>query len=222
MASHVTYKYIKENADIMEYIRRADETLAAMGYTEHSFAHVEKVAHDAAMILETLGYDERTVELARIAGMMHDIGNVINRIDHAQSGAVMAFRLLDNMNMPASEICSIISAIGNHDEGTGMPLDPLSAALIIADKTDVRRSRVRNQDPMTFDIHDRVNYAVTHTELSFSEDKSALRLSLTIDPEISSVMEYFEIFLQRMLLCQKSARFLGIRFEMYVNGAKVL
>ncbi len=222
MASHVTYKYIKENADIMEYIRRADETLAAMGYTEHSFAHVEKVAHDAAMILEALGYDERTVELARIAGMMHDIGNVINRIDHAQSGAVMAFRLLDNMNMPASEICSIISAIGNHDEGTGMPLDPLSAALIIADKTDVRRSRVRNQDPMTFDIHDRVNYAVTHTELSFSEDKSALRLSLTIDPEISSVMEYFEIFLQRMLLCQKSAQFLGIRFEMYVNGARLL
>ena len=222
MASHVTYKYIKENADIMEYIRRADETLAAMGYTEHSFAHVEKVAHDAAMILETLGYDERTVELARIAGMMHDIGNVINRIDHAQSGAVMAFRLLDNMNMPASEICSIISAIGNHDEGTGMPLDPLSAALIIADKTDVRRSRVRNQDPMTFDIHDRVNYAVTHTDLSFSEDKSALRLALTIDPEISSVMEYFEIFLQRMLLCQKSAQFLGIRFEMYVNGARLL
>ena len=222
MASHVTYKYIKENADIMEYIRRADETLAAMGYTEHSFAHVEKVAPDAAMILETLGYDERTVELARIAGMMHDIGNVINRIDHAQSGAVMAFRLLDNMNMPASEICSIISAIGNHDEGTGMPLDPLSAALIIADKTDVRRSRVRNQDPMTFDIHDRVNYAVTHTDLSFSEDKSALRLALTIDPEISSVMEYFEIFLQRMLLCQKSAQFLGIRFEMYVNGARLL
>ncbi len=222
MASHVTYKYIKENADIMEYIRRADETLAAMGYTEHSFAHVEKVAHDAAMILEALGYDERTVELARIAGMMHDIGNVINRIDHAQSGAVMAFRLLDNMNMPASEICSIISAIGNHDEGTGMPLDPLSAALIIADKTDVRRSRVRNQDPMTFDIHDRVNYAVTHTDLSFSEDKSALRLALTIDPEISSVMEYFEIFLQRMLLCQKSAQFLGIRFEMYVNGARLL
>ena len=222
MASHVTYKYIKENADIMEYIRRADETLEAMGYTEHSFAHVEKVAHNAAMILTTLGYDERTIELAKIAGMMHDIGNVINRIDHAQSGAVMAFRLLDNMNMPASEICSIISAIGNHDEGTGMPLDPISAALIIADKTDVRRSRVRNHDPMTFDIHDRVNYAVTHTELSFSEDKSALRLALTIDPEISSVMEYFEIFLQRMLLCQKSAQFLGIRFEMYVNGAKLL
>ncbi len=222
MASHVTYKYIKENADIMEYIRRADETLEAMGYTEHSFAHVEKVAHTAGMILTELGYDDRTVELARIAGMMHDIGNVINRIDHAQSGAVMAFRLLDNMNMPASEICSIISAIGNHDEGTAMPLNPISAALIIADKTDVRRSRVRNHDPMTFDIHDRVNYAVEHAGLRFNEDKSSLILELSIDPEISSVLEYFEIFLQRMLLCQKSAKFLGLKFEMLVNGAKVL
>lgn len=222
MASHITYKYIRENADIIEYIRRADETLGAMGYTEHSFAHVEKVAHNAAMILTTLGYDERTIELARIAGMMHDIGNVINRIDHAQSGAVMAFRILDNMNMPASEICSIISAIGNHDEETGMPLNPISAALIIADKTDVRRSRVRNTDPMTFDIHDRVNYAVEHAELSFQEDNSALLLSLTIDTAISSVLEYFEIFLQRMLLCQKAAEFLGIQFHMNVNGAKVL
>ncbi len=222
MASRVTYKYIKENSDIMEYIRRADEALEAMGYTEHSFAHVEKVAHNAAMILTELGYDERTVELARIAGMMHDIGNVINRVDHAQSGAVMAFRLLDNMNMPASEICSIVSAIGNHDEGTGMPLNPISAALIIADKTDVRRSRVRNHDPMTFDIHDRVNYAVERAALSFNENKSSLTLELTIDPEISSVLEYFEIFLQRMLLCQKSAKFLGIKFEMLVNGAKVL
>ena len=222
MASHVTYKYIKENADIMEYIRRADETLEGMGYTEHSFAHVEKVAHTAAMILTELDYDERTVELAKIAGMMHDIGNVINRIDHAQSGAVMAFRLLDNMNMPASEICSVISAIGNHDEGTGMPLNPISAALIIADKTDVRRSRVRNHDPMTFDIHDRVNYAVEHAELYFNDDKSSLMLELRIDPEISSVLEYFEIFLQRMLLCQKSAQFLRLKFEMLVNGTKVL
>ena len=154
--------------------------------------------------------------------MMHDIGNVINRIDHAQSGAVMAFRILDNMNMPASEICSIISAIGNHDEGTGMPLNPISAALIIADKTDVRRSRVRNTDPMTFDIHDRVNYAVEHAELNFQDDNKALLLSLTIDTAISSVLEYFEIFLQRMLLCQKAAEFLGIQFHMNVNGAKVL
>ena len=185
-------------------------------------AGVDNPSGDALCILEALGYDERTVELARIAGIMHDIGNVINRVDHAQSGAVMAFRLLDNMNMPASEISSIISAIGHHDEGTAMPLNPISAALIIADKTDVRRSRVRNHDPMTFDIHDRVNYAVEHAALSFNQDKTSLILELTIDLEISSVLEYFEIFLQRMLLCQKSAKFLGLKFEMLVNGAKVL
>lgn len=222
MASIVTYKYIKENKDIMEYIRRADKALEALGFTEHSFAHVEKVAHNAAMILSELGYDERTVELARVAGIMHDIGNVINRIDHAQSGAVMAFRLLDNMNMPASEICSIISAIGNHDESTGQPLDPISAALIIADKTDVRRSRVRNTDLLTFDIHDRVNYAVEHSDLRFNEDKTSLILELTIDPKISSVLEYFEIFLQRMLLCKKAAIFLKLKFEMIINGTPVL
>ena len=157
MASIVTYKYIKQNPDIMEYIRRADQALKAQGYTEHSFAHVEIVAQHASMILSELGYDERQIELARIAGIMHDIGNVINRIDHAQSGAVMAFRLLDNLSMPASEICSIISAIGNHDESTAQPIDAISAALIIADKTDVRRSRLRNNDFLTFDIHDRVN-----------------------------------------------------------------
>lgn len=222
MASIVTYKYIKQNPDIMEYIRRADKALEAQGYTEHSFAHVEKVAASAAMILETLGYDERTVELARIASMMHDIGNVINRVDHAQSGAVMAFRLLDNLDMPASEICSIISAIGNHDEGTGLPLDPISAALIIGDKTDVRRSRVRNSDMLTFDIHDRVNYAVVKSGLSFSEDKSAIVLELEIDTELSSVLEYFEIFMNRMLLCRRAAEFLGVRFEMLINGGRIL
>lgn len=222
MASVVTYKYIRENADIMEYIRRADEELGALGYTEHSFAHVERVAAHAAMILTELGYDERTVELARIAGMMHDIGNVINRTDHAQSGAVMAFRLLDNMHMPAREICSVVSAIGNHDEGTGQPLNPISAALIIADKSDVRRSRVRNTDLMSFDIHDRVNYAVEKSELRLDREQSLLVLELSIDPKISSVMEYFEIFLQRMLLCQKAAKFLGLKFEMLVNNTKML
>ncbi len=222
MASTVTYKYIKQNPDIMEYITRADKALEALGYTEHSFAHVEKAAHVAAMILETLGYDERTVELARIAAMMHDIGNVINRIDHAQSGAVMAFRLLDNLSMPANEICSIISAIGNHDEGTGQPLDPISAALIIGDKTDVRRSRVRNSDLLTFDIHDRVNYAVEFSKVSFSEDKSAIILELQIDTKISSVVEYFEIFLARMLLCKKASKYLGVTFKMIVNGSSIL
>lgn len=222
MASIVTYRYIKQNPDIMEYIRRADKALEAQGYTEHSFAHVEKVAASSSMILTNLGYDERTVELARIASIMHDIGNVINRIDHAQSGAVMAFRLLDNLNMPASEICSIISAIGNHDEGTGLPLDPISAALIIGDKTDVRRSRVRNTDLLTFDIHDRVNYAVERSELNFSQDRSSIILELQIDTKISSVMEYFEIFMKRMLLCRRASDFLGVQFEMIVNGSKIL
>ncbi len=222
MSSIVTYKYIKQNPDIMEYIRRSDKALEAQGYTEHSFAHVEKTAASAAMILTTLGYDERTVELARIASIMHDIGNVINRADHAQSGAVMAFRLLDNLNMPASEICSIISAIGNHDEGTGLPIDPISAALIIGDKTDVRRSRVRNTDLLTFDIHDRVNYAVEKSELRFNDDNSSIILELQIDTKISSVMEYFEIFMKRMLLCRRAAGFLGVQFEMIINGSKIL
>ena len=222
MASLVTYKYIKQNPDIMEYIRRADKTLEVMGYTEHSFPHVERVAAVSAMILERLGYDERTVELARIASMMHDIGNVINRIDHAQSGAVMAFRLLDNLSMPASEICSVIAAIGNHDEGTGMPLDPISAAMIIGDKTDVRRSRVCNNDLLTFDIHDRVNYAVEVSKVHFNDDNSSIILELQIDTEISSVMEYFEIFMNRMLLCRRASEFLGVHFEMMINGSKIL
>ena len=222
MASVVTYKYIKQNPDIMEYITRADKALEAQGFTEHSFAHVEKVAQNASMLLTELGYDERTVELAKIAGIMHDIGNVISRIDHAQSGAVMAFRLLDNLSMPANEICSIISAIGNHDESVGQPLDPISAALIIADKTDVRRSRVRNTELLSFDIHDRVNYAVEKSDLRLDEHKTSLILELQIDTEISSVLEYFEIFLQRMLLCKKASQFLGLRFRMIVNGTDVL
>ena len=222
MASLVTYKYIKQNPDIMEYIRRADKTLEAMGYTEHSFPHVERVAATSAMILETLGYDERTIELAKIASIMHDIGNIINRIDHAQSGAVMAFRLLDNMSMPADEICSVIAAIGNHDEGTAQPLDAISAAMIIADKADVRRSRVRNTDLTTFDIHDRVNYAVEMSGVSFSEDKKILILELQIDTKISSVMEYFEIFMNRMILCKRASEFLGLKFEFIINGSKIL
>lgn len=222
MGSIVTYKYIKQNPDIMTYIEKADDALKALGYTEHSFAHVEKVAVTASMILETLNYPERECELAKIAGIMHDIGNVINRVDHAQSGAVMAFRLLDNINMPATEICSIISAIGNHDEGTAQPLNAISAALIIADKTDVRRSRVRNNDLMTFDIHDRVNYAVENSSLTFSNGNSSLVLDLTIDTNISSVLEYFEIFLDRMLLCQKAAIFLKLKFEVFINSTKIL
>lgn len=222
MASIVTYKYIKQNPDIMEYIRRADKALEALGYTEHSFAHVERVAATSSLILSTLGYDERTVELARVASIMHDIGNVINRVDHAQSGAVMAFRLLDNLSMPANEICSVISAIGNHDEGTGQPLDPISAALIIGDKTDVRRSRVRHTDFLTFDIHDRVNYAVEESRIRFNEDNTSIILELRIDTEISPVMEYFEIFMERMILCRRASEFLKVNFEMMINGSKIL
>ena len=206
----------------MEYIRRADSALEALGYTEHSFAHVERVAATSSMILSTLGYDERTVELARIASIMHDIGNVINRVDHAQSGAVMAFRLLDNLSMPANEICSVISAIGNHDEGTGQPLDAISAALIIGDKTDVRRSRVRHTDFLTFDIHDRVNYAVEESRIRFNEDNTSIILELKIDTEISPVMEYFEIFMERMILCRRASEFLKVNFEMIINGSKIL
>ena len=174
------------------------------------------------MILETLQYPARQVELAKIAGFLHDIGNVINRNDHAQSGAVMAFRLLDRLEMPVDEICSIISAIGNHDEGTAQPVDAISAALIIADKTDVRRSRVRNTDFMTFDIHDRVNYAVEYSNLHFSDDQKSIVLDLTIDTEISSVLEYFEIFMERMLLSKRAALFFDKKFKMYINGSNIL
>ena len=212
MASNVTYQYIQKNEDIRTYIRRADQSLAAMGYTEHSFAHVEKVAQTAAMILTTLGYPERQVELARIAGFLHDIGNVVNRTDHAQSGAVMSFRILDRLEMPVDEICSIISAIGNHDETTAQPIDAISAALILADKTDVRRSRVRNTDFLTFDIHDRVNYAVETAELLIDKEQQELVLSMTIDTQTSSVLEYFEILMERMLLCRRAAQFFHMQF----------
>ena len=222
MASTVTYKYIKQNPDIMTYIKRADKALEAIGYTEHSFAHVERVAQTASMILTELDYPERQVELVKIAGIMHDIGNVINRVDHAQSGAVMAFRLLDNLSMPAEEICSIVSAIGNHDESTAVPIDEISAALIIGDKTDVRRTRVRNQDLLTFDIHDRVNYAVEKSNVRFNDNKTSIILELTVDTNISSVKEYFEIFLQRMILCKKASQYFGKRFEMIINGTPVL
>ena len=223
MSSTVTYRYIKQNEDIHTYIKNADAAVEAQGYTEHSFAHVEKVASSVEMILTELGYNERQVELGKIAAYLHDIGNVINRVDHAQSGAVMAFRLLDNLNMPAEEICAIISAIGNHDEHTAQPLNAIAAALIIADKTDVRRSRVRNVDHYDeFDIHDRVNYAVEESRLFFGSDKKVLNLELKLDTNISSVMEYFEIFMDRMLLCRRSAEFFGISFRMRVNDTDVM
>ncbi len=218
----MTAETIKSNEQINIYIAQADRALAALGYTEHSFAHVTKVACFARQLLTDLGYDDRLAELAWIAGYMHDIGNVVNRVDHAQSGAVMAFRILDNLGVGAEEISAIISAIGNHDESTAFPVNEVSAALILGDKTDVRRSRVRNSDLATFDIHDRVNYAVENAKTYLNEEKNALILELHIDTEISPVMDYFEIFLDRMLLCRKAAEKLRLEFELVINGQRIL
>ena len=218
----VTYEKVKNDYAVRSYINAADESLKALGYTEHSYAHVIKVAEFAGTILETLGYDAHTAELARIAGVLHDIGNLVNRSEHSQSGAVMAFRILDNMGMDAVDIATVVTAIGNHDEGTGVPVNAVSAALILADKSDVRRSRVRNADISTFDIHDRVNYSVTSSELKISEDKKEIALDLAIDAEYSSVTDYFEIFLARMLLCRKAAEILGMKFRLIINGQKLM
>ena len=218
----VTYENIRNDESIKTYINEADKVLLALGYTEHSFPHVVKTAKMAEMILLTLNYPKRTAELAKIAGYMHDIGNIVNRIDHAQSGAVMAFRLLDRMGMDPDEIAQVISAIGNHDEGTAAAVNPIAAALILADKTDVRRSRVRTQDFSNFDIHDRVNYAVEESRIYFNEDNTAIILDLKIDTSISAVMDYFEIFLGRMLLSRKAAEYLDIHFELIVNGQRLL
>ncbi len=218
----LTYQDIRGNAAINTYIRKADEALASLGYTEHSFPHVTKCASKASEILETLGFDERTCELSRIAAYMHDIGNIVNRIDHAQSGAIMAFRILDKLDMDPEEIAVIISAIGNHDESTASPTDPISAALILADKSDVRRSRVRNTDATSFDIHDRVNFAAVESDLHFTDGNRSIELSITIDTEISSIVNYFEIFLNRMLLCKRAAEFLNIRFKLNINGMNLL
>lgn len=218
----ITYEEIKNNEVIKTYINAADDALNALGYTEHSFAHVTYVAEKAGSILETLGYPERTVELTKIAGYMHDIGNVINRVDHSQSGAVMAFRILDNMHMDPTEIAMIISAIGNHDEGSGVPVSPMAAALILADKSDVRRNRVRNDDMSTFDIHDRVNYSVKKSELKINEAHTIIKLKLSVDTHYGSVMDYFEIFMQRMMLCRKAAEKLGLQFKLMINEQQLI
>ena len=216
----VTFKDVKNNPDIRAYISKADESLLALGYTEHSFAHVTKVAEAAAEILHTIGHSEHEIELVKIAGYLHDIGNIVNRIDHAQSGAVMAFRLLDRMNMPPEDIATVVTAIGNHDESTAFPVNSVAAALIIADKTDVRRSRVRNRSVAQFDIHDRVNYSVTASEVKIAKD--SICLELTIEQEYCSVLEYFEIFLTRMLLCRKAAEALGVEFSLVINGQRMM
>ena len=218
----IGYEQIKNNEDVKRYITAADQSLAALGYTEHSFAHVVRVAEYASDILTGLGYDARTVELAKIAGYLHDIGNLVNRVDHSQSGGVMAFRLLDKMGMPAEDIATIVTAIGNHDEGTGVPVNAVAAALILADKSDVRRSRVRNSDRASFDIHDRVNYSVDLSSLELDAEKKEIRLNIRIDTSISSLMDYFEIFLGRMLLCRKAADKLGLSFKLIINDQQFI
>lgn len=218
----MTYDELIREEAIRTYIAAADRSLSELGYTEHSFPHVTRVATEAAKILSALGYPAHEVELAKIAGYLHDIGNLINRTEHSQSGAVMAFRILDRMQMPPEDIAEIVTAIGNHDEGTGVPVNPISAALILADKSDVRRSRVRNTDFASFDIHDRVNYSVERSGLSLDLEKKEIRLLLTVDTEISSVMDYFEIFLDRMMMCRKAAERLGMRFRLEINGQALI
>lgn len=218
----ITFEDVKNNPSIHTYIKKADELLEAIGFTEHSFAHVTKVAETAGYILETLGYPTREIELCKIASYMHDIGNIVNRVDHSQSGAVMAFRILDKMGMDPEEISTIITAIGNHDEHTAEPVNAVAAALIIADKSDVRRSRVRKTGDIKLDIHDRVNYAVEKTVVKINTDHTILKLKLTIDPKISTIMDYFEIFLSRMLLCKKAAKKLGLEFKLIINEQQLL
>jgi len=222
MKNMITYEMLKQNEDIRTYITKADASLQALGYTEHSFPHVCHVAETAAYILETMGFSEHDVELAKIAGYLHDIGNLINRTAHSQSGALMAFKLLTDMGMCAEDVSTVATAIGNHDEGTGVPVNPVAAALIIADKSDVRRSRVRNDDKATFDIHDRVNYSVKKSVLKINEDRTLLKLKLTIDTHGASVMDYFEIFLDRMVMCRKAAEKLGLQFRLIINEQQVL
>ncbi len=218
----VNYEQIKNDSRINTYIRQADESMRAMGFTEHSFAHVTKCAQTASGLLTDLGYPERETELARIAGYLHDIGNVVNRNDHAHSGALMAFRLLDEMGMPAEEVAVVVTAIGNHDEHTAFPVNAVAAALILADKSDVRRSRVRSRKDIHADIHDRVNYAVEQSQLLLDRTAKTLTLTMTIDTTICPVMEYFEIFTSRMLLCRKAAQFFGLEFKLRINDAVIL
>jgi len=218
----VTFNDIKNNEAIKTYISRADKSLIELGYTEHSFAHVGMVSNTAKYVLETLGYSEHDIELVQIAAYLHDIGNLVNRIEHSQSGAILAFQILDKMGMCPEDIAIIATAIGNHDEGTGVPVNYIAAALIIGDKTDVRRSRVRNQSYTTFDIHDRVNYSVEKSVVSINDEKSIITLSLTIDQKFGSVMDYFEIFTDRMILCRKAAETLGLKFSLIINGQQLI
>ena len=218
----ITYKELTKNEDVNAYIEQADKSLLALGFTEHSFAHVTKVAKDAKYILETMGRSKHDIELVQIAAYLHDIGNLVNRTDHSLSGAVMAFRILNSMDISAKDVAAVVSAIGNHDEGTGVAVNDLSAALILADKSDVRRTRVRNRDIASFDIHDRVNYSVTNSKLKINADKTIIKLKLSIDTRYSSVMDYFEIFMGRMIMCKKAAEWFDLKFKLIINEQSLM
>lgn len=216
------YERLKNDKKIRTYIERADESLKVLGFTEHSFAHVTRVADRADFILRSLGHSEHECELARAAGYLHDIGNLVNRSEHSQSGAVMALTILEGYGVDADDISTIVSAIGNHDEGTGVPVNAVAAALIIADKSDVRRSRVRSESDISVDIHDRVNYSVDKSEIKINKERTEIALKLHINTQTSSIMDYFEIFLERMLLCRKAAQRLGVAFKLIINDQHII
>lgn len=217
----ITYETVRSSKELNVYIDRGNEVLGVLGYTEHSGKHAAKVAQTAARILKKLGYDEHTIELAKIAGYMHDMGNSINRMDHAHTGALMAFQLLRDWKMPPEDISVIITAIGQHDEHSGTAVDPVSAAIILADKTDVRRNRVRNPIRENFDKHDQVNYAAKSSSLKIDIAKKVIVLQIELDEDMCSMIDYFEIFLQRMLMCRRAAELLGLRFKVTANGNKI-
>ena len=219
--TEISYKETRKSEEINTYIEQGDAVLGELGYTEHSRKHAARTAETAGKILKELGYEKKTVELAKIAGYMHDMGNSINREDHAHTGALMAFRILREMGMDPADTAMVISAIGQHDEKTGAAVNPVSAALILADKTDVRRNRVRNQVKAAFDKHDRVNYAAVSSSLKIDREKQIIRLEIELDESICSIMDYFEIFLQRMLMCRRAAEILGVKFKMSANGSKI-
>ena len=216
------YSDLKENKEIKALIEKGNSNLGVLGYTDHSQAHAALVAVRAADILKKLGYKKSRIELAKMAGYMHDIGNAINRSHHAEYGAILAYDILKETDMDEKDRLTIVSAISHHDESTGVALDDVSAALIIADKTDVRRNRVREKPKANFDVHDRVNYAVTKSDLEILPEKKLIVLSLEIDEKICTMYEYFDIFLGRMMMCRKASEILGVKFRLQVNGNKVL
>ena len=218
----MTYQEIKHCEEVCALLEKGNQNLGVLGFTDHSEAHCALVAERAAYILRKLGYSSHEEELVKIAGFMHDIGNAINRTHHAELGALLANDILKAADMPLNDRISIIAAIGQHDESTGGSKDPISAALILADKTDVRRNRVRTKEKESFDIHDRVNYAVTGSTLKISDEKDTISLNLQIDESICTMYEYFDIFLHRMMMCRAAAEMLGCKFRLTVNGGKVL